>query len=103
MEDTAVTRTLLQWFFPNGRITSRIAFVWFFLVVLFAAFGFLQGDSISIRSGVQDAILTGGLGVGITTCVIGGLGAGAAYGAPGSAPAVASSASAQSRTLRVTM
>ena len=79
MEDTTILRSLLQWFFPRGRVTLRIAFVWFVLVVIFAGYGFnhlgnqIKGGSFSIRSAVQGAMLTGALGVGIATCVTGGL------------------------------
>jgi hypothetical protein len=79
MENTAILTSLLRWFFPGGCITSRIVFVWLFLVVVFAGYGFihsgnqLRGDSFSMPFAVEGAILTGGLGVGIATCVTGGL------------------------------
>ena len=72
--DLATVRTLLQWLFPRGRLTLKVILLWLLVVALFAASGFIDWHAPrGVRNAAEGAMLQGGLGVGIATCVTVGL------------------------------
>jgi hypothetical protein len=79
MEDTAVLRNVIHWFCPRGRLTLQISLLWLLVVALFAGCGFIDSrhqtprTPFSVRRAAEAATLLGGLGIGIATCITGGI------------------------------